>query len=698
MLAVLLAIVSGATFQVEAPGFAQPWANAPAQFDITEFGPGVMARAFDGGSGQEIPAKVQQQLDKRYLYWTRTDDGSRACVYTVETEAAPAATPVFVGAGDMLAYGRPGVVADLGVGLWATAMPIDWDDDGDWDLLYSCQDKPQSGVYLYIQESQGVFRQMRRLADGVSYCALADMNGDGEEDLLGGESWWASVRNPDAWTKHDGPFKKPEGRVRAFLSRQVDWDGDGVLDVIRALGDWEEYGWDMGFDAAGNWTRGPLHGYLWFHKNTGTNQSPVYAEGIRLEADDTPIDVYGNPCPCIADWDGDGDLDLLCGEFRDEFTYFENVGTRTNPRLAPPQPAMTRDGRLKIDLCMMNPLPCDWNGDGQVDLVVGQEDGRVSVILNLGVNRGAPLFAAEFFLKEIDPPIKSGVLVTPWLDAETGELYCGNSAGYIEVFRVRDGAYLEGQYLRQGRVPFRIQAGYNLSVQGPAEEKWGYTVPCLGDLNGDGQKELVVNSIVGCIERLLLQRIGLVEREAVRVAWPGEPPYPAWNWWKPGPDQLVVQWRSRPNVLDWDADGRQDLISIDHEGYLAFYRNAGEVLEPGKRVFLDEKGEPLRLNDGEGGKSGRAGVHLVDWDGDGDLDLLRNTQNTGWFENTGDNRYVWRGDFTMRALAGHNTAPQAVDWNADGKLDLIVGAEDGRIYCYHRAALEQPDKLDAKKK
>jgi len=115
-------------------------------------------------------------------------------------------------------------------------------------------------------------------------------------------------------------------------------------------------------------------------------------------------------------------------------------------------------------------------------------------------------------------------------------------------------------------------------------------------------------------------------------------------------------------------------------------------------VFLDEKGEPLRLNDGEGGKSGRAGVHLVDWDGDGDLDLLRNTQNTGWFENTGDNRYVWRGDFTMRALAGHNTAPQAVDWNADGKLDLIVGAEDGRIYCYHRAALEQPDKLDAKKK
>jgi hypothetical protein len=698
MFAALLFFVSGATIQVEAPALAQPWDKAPAQFDITEFGPEAVARVLDPASGQEIPAKVQQQLDKRYVYWARTDDGSRPTLYTIETGVIPAAMPVFVGAGDMLSYGRYGVMADLGIGLWATAMPIDWDGDGDWDLLYSCQDKPQSGVYLYIQEAPNVFRLARRFTDGVWYCALADMNGDGEEDLLGGEHWWESVRDPEGWTKHNGPFKKPEGRIRAFLSRQVDWDGDGLLDLIRAAGDWEDYGWDRAFDETGNWTRGPLHGYLWFHKNTGTNANPVYAEGIRLEADDTPIDVYGNPCPCIADWDGDGDLDLLCGEFRDGFTYFENVGTRTHPRLARPRPAMTRNGLLKIDLCMMNPLPCDWNGDGRPDLIVGQEDGRVSVIINLGMSRGAPLFAEEFFLKEIDPPIKSGGLVTPWLDTGTGVLYCGNTAGYIEQFRVRDGAYLEGQYLREGRAPFRIMAGYNLSIQGPAEEKWGYTVPCLGDLNGDGQNEIIYNSIIGRIERLFIQRAGLVARDPVRVAWPGEPPYPAWNWWKPEPDHLVVQWRTRPNVLDYDGDGRQDLIAIDHEGYLALYRNTGDVLEPGKRVFLDEKGEPLRLSDGEAGKSGRAKFHLVDWDGDGDLDLIRNTKNTGWFENTGENRYAWRGDFPIRELAGHTTAPQAVDWNADGKMDLIVGAEDGHIYCYHRAALDEPGKINAVKK
>ena len=153
MFAALLFFVSGATIQVEAPAFAQPWDQAPAQFDITEFGPEAVARVLDPATGQELPAKVQQQLDKRYVYWTRTDNGSRPTPYTIETGVMPAAMPVFVGAGDMMSYGRYGVTADLGIGLWATAMPIDWDGDGNLDLLYSCQDKPQSGVYLYIQEA-----------------------------------------------------------------------------------------------------------------------------------------------------------------------------------------------------------------------------------------------------------------------------------------------------------------------------------------------------------------------------------------------------------------------------------------------------------------------------------------------------------------------------------------------------------------
>ena len=46
-------------------------------------------------------------------------------------------------------YNNPGLVVDLGVGLWAWPMPVDWDDDGDLDLVVSCPDVPFNGTYLF---------------------------------------------------------------------------------------------------------------------------------------------------------------------------------------------------------------------------------------------------------------------------------------------------------------------------------------------------------------------------------------------------------------------------------------------------------------------------------------------------------------------------------------------------------------------
>ena len=33
----------------------------------------------------------------------------------------------------------------------------------------------------------------------------------------------------------------------------------------------------------------------------------------------------------LVDWDKDGDLDLICGEFLDRISFFENTGSRTKP-------------------------------------------------------------------------------------------------------------------------------------------------------------------------------------------------------------------------------------------------------------------------------------------------------------------------------------------------------------------------------
>ena len=61
------------------------------------------------------------------------------------------------------------------------------------------------------------------------------------------------------------------------------------------------------------------------HRDDGC--AHVYAEPEKVTAGEGPVDVYGMPSPNFADFDNDGDLDLLCGEFLDGFSYFENVGS-----------------------------------------------------------------------------------------------------------------------------------------------------------------------------------------------------------------------------------------------------------------------------------------------------------------------------------------------------------------------------------
>ena len=248
-----------------------------------------------------------------------------------------------------------------------------------------------------------------------------------------------------------------------------------------------------------------------------------------------------------------------------------------------------------------------------------------------------------------------------------------------------------------GRAAIRIQAGSNGSIQGPCEAKWGYTTLTAGDWDHDGLPDLVVNSIWGKV--IWFRNIGTRRRpkradaRPVEVAWPGRSPRPAWNWWKPEGNQLVTQWRTTPVVVDFNEDGLNDLVMLDHEGYLAFFerqRLKGRLrLLPGKRIFVDETGRPIRLNPGQAGRSGRRKLAVVDWDGDGRLDVLVNSQNANLLRQVGrrNGKVVLKeiGPLDNRNIAGHTSSPTVVDWNNDGVPDLLVGSEDGRLYYVRQA-------------
>jgi hypothetical protein len=127
---------------------------------------------------------------------------------------------------------------------------------------------------------------------------------------------------------------------------------------------------------------------------------------------------------------------------------------------------------------------------------------------------------------------------------------------------------------------------------------------------------------------------------------------------------------------------------LDQEGYLAFFerskRGGKLVLLPPKRLLCDEKGAPLRFNTGSGGKSGRRKFCITDWDGDGALDILINSNNAELWRQTGqrDGKWLFKnmGNVATMNLAGHDTSPTPVDWNHDGIPDLLIGAEDGHFY------------------
>ncbi|MDD4267871.1 MAG: VCBS repeat-containing protein [Pirellulales bacterium] len=620
-------------------------------------------------------------------------------------DAAEAKAPAPPPALERIAYGDPGLTVDLGVGLWAWPVPMDFDGDGDLDLVVACPDVPYNGTYFFENPDGNVkfpvFKPAVRISQGASNITPSYVDG-GVRVMAPGAEYPGfrpnGLANP---VKLPLPANIHPQRVRANQWRYTDYDGDGNMDLVVGVGDWTEYGWDNAFDAEGRWTRGPLHGFVYLLRNGGTNDAPEYEQPVKIEAGGTPVDVYGMPSPNFGDFDGDGDLDLICGEFVDTFTYFENVGTRTRPEYAAGRPLALGDRPLTMDLCMIVPVALDWDGDGDLDLVVGQEDGRVALVEHTGkVAGGLPVFAAPRFFQQQAGDLKFGALVTPvafdW-DADGDlDLVCGNTAGYIGWIENLDGAcpakWAAPKLVEADGRPIRILAGPNGSIQGPCEAKWGYTTLSVADWDLDGLPDLIVNSIWGKV--VWFRNTGtrpsprFAAAAPVEVAWPGRPPKPAWTWWEPRPGELAAQWRTTPVVIDWNEDGLPDLVMLDHEGYLALFprakRDGKLVLLPPERVFVDAEGAPLRLNAREAGGSGRRKLCFADWDGDGRLDLLANSVNVDFFRNLGrkEGKTVLanQGAVDSRRLAGHTTSPTVVDWNRDGLPDLVIGAEDGYLY------------------
>jgi hypothetical protein len=614
---------------------------------------------------------------------------------------------------ERLKYNHPGLVVDLGVGLWAWPLPADVNGDGHLDLVVNCPDKPYNGVYVFETPAGGpgktglpVFKPARRISRGLQNAQISHVDGK-PRVLTPGIEYPDFLRTGlEKGVKLPLPANVHPSRVRGNMWRYVDYDRDGALDIVVGADDWTEYGWDNAFDSDGKWVKGPLRGFVYLIRNKGTTLEPVYEKPVQLMTQDgKPIETFGWPSPCFADFRWTGKLDLICGEFLDGFTFFENVSTRTEPRYAAGRRLKTADGKpLTMDLQMITPTAIDWNSDGHTDLIVGDEDGRVALVENTGDKAAdrTPVFRAPRYFQQEAEDVKVGALATPvgfdWDGDGDTDIVCGNTAGYIAFVENLSGPKVERpkwaapRYLEADGKVIRIQAGPNGSIQGPCEAKWGYTTLSLADWDGDGLPDVVVNSIWGKVHWYRNQgpraKPVLAAARPVEVEWDGPQPTLAWGWLRPEGKGLLTQWRTTPVAIDWTGDGPIDLVMLDHEGYLALFERAKRdgrlILLPPRRVFCDESGNPLRLNAKTAGASGRRKLCVTDWDGDGKLDLLVNSTSANLLRQVGAKDGKWlfqdRGPLVAQNIEGHDVSPTTVDFNGDGVPDFLGGAEDGRLY------------------
>ena len=613
-------------------------------------------------------------------------------------------------------YNNPGLVTDLGVGLYAFPMPMDWDGDGDLDLVVACPDRNFNGVYVFENPAgkgvkMPVFKAGKRIGPAAEYMTLSTVGGKPRvlvknEELPNFSTGDTQTRAKIFPADHLAAIQ----HLRGNMWRLADFDGDGVSDLLVGQDSWDDFGWfDKNdwwkrYDATGKWTGALPHGWMWWVRNEGSDAAPKWTEPRQLMSAGKPVESLGAPTPLPADFDGDGDLDLVSGEFVDGFTYWENVGTRAEPKFAPGVRLETPDGKpLAMDLCMIVPHLIDWDGDGDMDIICGDEDGRVAFIENTGrLADGAPPFLPPRYFQQEADFVKCGALAVPapfdWDGDGDEDIICGNSTGYLEFIENLSGPnvvqpkWAAPRRLEADGKVIRIQAGPNGSIQGPIEAKWGYTVPCVGDWDGDGLPDILINSIWGRIE--WCRNIGtrtepkLAAAQAVEVEWPGATPKPAWNWWNPRGKELVTQWRTTPVIVDWNHDGLADLVMLDHEGWLCLWlrekRDGKVVLLPGQRVLCDEKGAPLRLNAEAGGKSGRRKLAVVDWDGDGKLDILADDKNAVLYGQIGERDGKWlfknEGNLAEGDTSSHSPGIATVDWDGDGVRDLLIGAQEGHFY------------------
>ena len=133
---------------------------------------------------------------------------------------------------------------------------------------------------------------------------------------------------------------------------------------------------------------GEYYGNLQYFENTGTSTAPVFAAPVM-----NPFGLtsgYFFLAPTLGDIDGDGDYDILSGDYYGVMKYQENIGTDSIPAFGP---VVENPFGLDSTYYLAFPEFVDLDADGDLDLMVGEQYGTFQYFENIG-NDTMPAFDA----------------------------------------------------------------------------------------------------------------------------------------------------------------------------------------------------------------------------------------------------------------------------------------------------------------
>lgn len=201
-------------------------------------------------------------------------------------------------------------------------------------------------------------------ANYIAACATADLDNDGDIDVLIGEYYGGLIYYENTGSAQIAQFAAPATNpfgldsVDSFaFPTFADLDNDGDMDLLV----------------------GEYNGNFKYFRNNGTANSPAFGTPISNPFSIQPAYYFG--LPSFADLDNDGDLDLLIGEYYGNMQYYENIGTPTTASFDAPQTnpfglSQTYEYAF-IDLG-------DLDNDGDFDLIVGEYYGAFQYFENTG--------------------------------------------------------------------------------------------------------------------------------------------------------------------------------------------------------------------------------------------------------------------------------------------------------------------------